>query len=86
MKLKCDETLSSSAFKNNLRRYNWVLVLFRNALLIAPAALLFGETVTPVQVAGYATTMVGTVVGRCRLTVSNPALKAPTVSALEATI
>jgi hypothetical protein len=55
LKLKCDEPLSSIAFKFNLRRY--VEGKACNALLLK--------------------------VGRCRLPVSKPVLKAPLVSALE---
>lgn len=39
---------------------NKVLIMLRNALLIYPATQVYGDVVTPVQILGYAMTMVGT--------------------------
>ena len=73
MKLKCDEPLSNSAFNFNLRRYN------SGAYWAWKGG---GDQLWE----NYWNNSDRTMVGRCRLTVSKPVLKAPMVSALEATI
>ena len=72
LKLRCDILVSTSAFKFDVRRY-------MKAAAAATAADLRSAELRSAPLAQPA-------VGRCRLTVSKPVLKAPTVSALEATI
>jgi hypothetical protein len=71
LKRKCYGLLSSFAFHFNLRRYT-----------TEPHALIGDAT------AGHHVLVVdpGPMVGRCRLTVSKPVVKAPVISALEATM
>ena len=60
LKLKCDELLSSFAFKFNLRRYTVEGTEGRIKL-----SVLFNTL-------GYPGTLSSTLVGQCRLTLSNP--------------
>jgi hypothetical protein len=78
LKLKCDILLSTVAFKVNLRRYTSVLADAMTNLhsFIIIATNHVGDDVYRFE----------TPVGRCSFTVSNPAMKAPEVSALGATI
>jgi hypothetical protein len=76
LKLKCDEPLSNGAFNFNLRRYNSgghasVAILGRSGR---------SKQVHAASIAD------GSAVGRCRLSVSKPELKARLVSALETNI
>jgi len=71
LKLKCDEALTNFAFNFNLRRYCWAYATFEEDCV--------ARGVTPDH-------GVAAEIGRCRLTVSKPVLKAPMVSALETII
>jgi len=70
LKLEYDEALSNFAFNFNLRRYTVVKLVDERAAF----DLAFFDINMPIMV------------GRCRLTVSKPVLKAPMVSALETII
>jgi len=108
LKLDCDDPVSTSAFKFNLRRYIKVFDILQMErvecsinLSPFPTKLLSG-TVIPTGVYFLMKNVdilflfkfdvlllnidLFSLVGRCRLTVSKPVLKAPMVSALDATI
>jgi len=72
-KLNYDKLLSNFAFKINLRRYTKANVLVTK---LEPAEVHSASSETGAQ---KGTDMVG----RCKLTVSKPVLKAPMVAALE---
>jgi hypothetical protein len=73
LKLKCDEPLSNFAFNFNLRRYTKV------PAAKSPKAIAKLRK----QVRKTKDVLSANQVGRCRLTVSKPELKARLVSALE---
>jgi hypothetical protein len=81
LKLKCDEPLSNVAFNFNLRHYTEVAELKAANAAHAHAAQSASEAACAVDFL-YADDYDDTV-GRCRLTVSKPELKARLVSALE---
>jgi hypothetical protein len=95
LKVKCDEPLSKFAFNFNLRRYNLddatvphfcQLVhpkLLYQLNLTGQAALIEGLKEIKMQEEDLSFLSEEYKVGRCRLTVSNPELKARLVSALE---
>jgi hypothetical protein len=63
LKLNCDTLLSIAAFNSNLRLYIMIYIIVQNYVKSRISE----------------TNMSMLEVGRCRLTVSNPVLKAPTV-------
>jgi len=75
--IKCDLLLSSFTFEFNLRRYT-------KMYLIAHATE--EGIVIDLEPIEQGSELLLNGVGRCRLTVSNPVLKTPLVSALETTI
>jgi hypothetical protein len=75
LKLKCDEPLSNVAFKFNVRRYTEG----RAKVAAGEAAAAAAEAADKLRTSEERNTEVG----RCRLTVSTPELKARLVSALE---
>ena len=76
--------LSNFAFNFNLRRYNLVVLFTSSATVIQFAVL--GQLLVGHSAWFGALCLVASVVGRCRLTLSKPVLKAPMVSALEITM
>jgi len=73
LKLKYDEPLSNVAFESNLRRY----IMVRREMFDVR------HTEVVLELSGLVRRIM---VGRCRLTVSEPELKAPMASALETVI
>jgi hypothetical protein len=91
LKLNYDNLLSSSAFNLNVWHYNeghqviLNIILFAELTTVVGGLIIKGEFLSPAGEMSMSVVML-VVVGLCRFTVSNPVLKAPVVSALEATI
>ena len=80
--LQCDALLSRFAFNFNLRRYN-VAATATTATAAGSSSAPAAAATTAAASSSAAVHAAATVVGRCKLTLSNPE-KAPMVSALEA--